>query len=213
MKTLGLVMAILGAISVRGAQPDWKHVREDARLTPLSASVRNCNHVLFVNVADALDARTFAAAVAHAATRIQVNMWTNTLPRSLTRAALDDATLVGRTFGGKAKLVVFFERSAKGPLMLSVPGAWASVNVREVYAGNPDEQTRRDRAAKMVLKGLGLVAGVATSPDRECALYGDSLEAAKLDKVNIMIAQMAYFPIMASLQQFGGDEIVTPPAE
>ena len=93
---------------------------------------RERNHVLVVNVGGALTPEVFAKAVALAASKVQVNIWTGAVPASVTGELARRPEAMAGFFGERAKVCVFMERDTFGPSFLQAPGAWAALNVRGI---------------------------------------------------------------------------------
>ena len=174
------------------------------------AEAKGRNHLLIVNVAAALPDAVFANAAERAASAVMVNCWTNSIPKSMYRDLLDDPGLVQRTFGEKARIVVFVERNEKGGSFVNTPGMWSMVNLRGLDRDGPDAQKYEDRCAKMILKGIAHAAGAGATLESVCAMYYGSFTLAGLDKVNVVISPMSYFPMMETLQCLGGTDLVIP---
>lgn len=214
---IGLVAGIvLGAIPAFAAQGSKiNHVPEkigdDIRLIYPSASKRN--HVLIVNVDDAVPADLFATAVTYAMSRININVWTNSLERSVVRELIEKPERQSEFLGPRAVVAVFLENNAEGVSFLNAPGHWAMVNMRGIDRDSPDAQTLRDRYAKMILKGVGHASGVGASVDELCSLNYDSYTLKGMDKTDIRLSPMAYFPMLSTLQALGGADMVNPAYE
>jgi len=180
---------------------------------PILPQSKDRNHILVVNVGDAIPNDIFPEVVTYAVSRLQINVWTNSIGKSVVRQLLDDPSLISKTFGPHARVVVFMERNAGGPRCLQSPGAWSMVNVAGMENGAPDPQTVKDRYAKLVMKGLGYASGAGVSLDKRCSLYFDADTPEKLDQIGITIAPMGYFPMLENLMKVGGNEIVAPVLE
>ena len=200
-------LAILTALISAAAAATGDHVRTDVRGIPEGA--RTANHVVVVNVDGALAAEAFGEAATYALSKVNVNAWTNAAAAFRAERLVGDPTLLQRMFGDKAKVGVFLERAGAAPRFLAVPGMWCRVNVDGLGDKAADAQTYKDRAAKMILKGLAYAAGCGASLDVRCSMYygGGTMEG--LDKVGIRLSPGTYFPMLEQLKRVGGDEIVT----
>ena len=202
-KTILATCAALSAAACLGAddpQP-LRHFRPEAR---------GREHLLIVNVGEALPGAVFARAAERAASAVMVNCWTNSIPKSMYRDLLDDPGLVQKTFGDKTRIVVFVERNEKGGSFVNTPGSWSMVNLRGLDRDKPDARKYEDRCAKMILKGIAHAAGAGASLEQVCAMYYGSFTLEGLDKVKTVISPMSYFPMLETLQCLGGHELVTP---
>lgn len=200
------VAAMIMVMSAMAA-PTTDHVKTDVR--KVSAAAKDVNHVLLVNVGGAVDEAVFREAATYAISKLAINIWTNSVASFNAAALVGDPGLLGRTFGGKAKVGVFLVKAGDAPQFLCVPGAWCRVNVEGLDAGCPDAQTFKDRVAKMALKGLAYAAGSGTSLDARCSMFfgGGTLDG--LDRVGIRLSPGVYFPMLETLKRVGGDDIVT----
>ena len=146
------VAAMIMVMSAMAA-PTTDHVKTDVR--KVSAAAKDVNHVLLVNVGGAVDEAVFREAATYAISKLAINIWTNSVASFNAAALVGDPGLLGRTFGGKAKVGVFLVKERNVPQFLCVPGAWCRVNMEGLDAGGPDAQTFKDRVAKMALKEIG----------------------------------------------------------
>ena len=218
MKRIILTLAI-GALAVTtwaaapkkvAPKPPQDHVPatlEGVRTINPKAVTRN--HVLFVNVGDAVPANLWPLVANYAASRVNVNIWTNSVAATSVPELTKDSAALGRTFGEKASLAVFVENKPEGPAFLNAPGAWSVVNVRSVPKGSPDAQTLKDRYAKMLLKGLAYACGGGASLDNNCSMFYGSFSLEGLDATGIRISPMSYFPMLETLRAIGGGEIAS----
>lgn len=169
------------------------------------------SHVLFVNVSGALSDEDFADVAEYAASRVQINIWTNSIDASMVRMLMDDPGLLAKRFGPKCCAAVFIERNGKGYSFLNAPGSWSMVNLRGIDRGAPSAQLLRDRRAKMLLKGLAYACGSGASMEPKCSLYCGSFTLEGMDKTGVQISPMSYFPMLEVLSAIGGTEILCPP--
>lgn len=179
-------------------------------ISPMAATK---NHIAIVNVADALPADAWPLVSTYAASRLQLNVWTNALPESVFPAVYEDGKLVGKTLGEKAKVAVFIEDIDTPFSYVSAPGFWCRVNVRPLKADNPSQQTLRDRYAKAILKGFAYACGSGAALDGRSASHYNTFDLAGIDKTGITISPDSYFPMLEVLRIVGGDDILTPSLE
>ncbi len=168
-------------------------------------------HVLFVNVGGALPDADFADVAEYAASRVQINIWTNSIPASMVRELIDDPSALAARFGTNCCTAVFIEKNAKGYSFLNAQGSWSMVNLRGIDRGNPSAEVLRDRRAKMFLKGLAYACGSGSSLEPKCSLYYGSFTLEGMDKTGVQISPMSYFPMLETLRAIGGPEILSPP--
>lgn len=187
------------------------HAKEKIRDFLPGAAKRN--HVVIVNVGQALPEVSFAKAARLAASRVNLNIWTNSIPKSIVMDLIRDPALLQKTFGPKCRVAVFVEKNAIGPSFLQAPGCWSLVNLRGLDKDKPDEAKLADRYAKMILKGLGHACGGGASLDANCSLFYGSFTLQGMDKTKLQISPMTYFPMLETLRQIGGHEILSPEME
>lgn len=168
------------------------------------------SHVLFVNVAGALSEADFAEAAELAASRVQINIWTNSIAKSMMPELYADPAALRKRFGDKCAVAVFVERSAEGYSFMNAPGNWSMVNLRGTEKGNPTKEVLRDRRAKMLLKGMAYAGGSGATLEPKCSLFYGSFTLDGIDKTGVQISPMAYFPLLETLRAIGGDAILSP---
>lgn len=215
MKTiLTLSLAALSAFHSFAAptkKPKKIHVPEAlSSLRPISEAAKSANHVIIVNTADAVAAADWPLVANFAASRIQINIWTNSITKTLfPRMLADKAEYVSR-FGDKAKVAVFIENSDSPDPYQTAQGAWCRVNLRHILKGAADRQTKLDRTAKAILKGIAYAAGCGAGYDNMSVTGYKTLSGEGLDAAGICITPEAYFPMLESLRMIGGDAILSP---
>jgi len=210
MIAIALVTAQVFAVPIKPQQTQ-NHVPatlEGIRLIHPKSATRN--HIAIVNVNGAVPDALWPLVVTYAVSRVQLNVWTNTLPKSLLPAPLMDPSVVQKTFGDKTKVAVFVESNDGGPDFAQVPGSWSMVNVRKLTKDNPDAQTLKDRYAKMILKGLVHASGGGATLDERCSCFYESFTLKGMDKTGIQVSPMTYFPMLETLRGVGGGEIIAP---
>lgn len=214
-KILILAMSAVVAASCAAApkRPEPKPVPKDhvpvnlEGTRTISPKAVKYNHVLFVNVGGAVPDDLWPLVSNYAGSRVNINIWTNSIAATPIPELVKDPAVLGRMFGPKASLAVFIENKPDGPAFLNAPGAWSMVNVRSVTKGSPDAQTLKDRYAKMLLKGLAYACGGGASLDNNCSLFYGSFSLEGLDATGIRISPMSYFPMIETLRAIGGGEI------
>ena len=167
-------------------------------------------HVLFVNVAGALSDSDFAQASELAYSRVQINIWTNSIGKSMMTELLSDPSVLRKRFGDKCAVAVFVERNEEGYSFMNAPGNWSIVNLRGTEKGAPSLKTLRDRRAKMLLKGLAFAGGSGSTLEPQCSLFYGSFTLDGMDKTKVQISPMSYFPLIETLRAIGGNPILTP---
>ncbi len=185
----------------------------DANARPFHPEAAERSHVLFVNVAGALPEADFADVAEYAASRVQINLWTNSIPASMVRELFDNPAALTNRFGPKCCAAVFIERNAKGYSFLNAQGSWSMVNLRGIDRGAPPAEILRDRRAKILLKGLAYACGSGASLEPKCSLYYGSFTLEGMDKTGVQISPNSYFPMLETLRAIGGPEILSPPVE
>ena len=200
-KLVFAAVVLLGLV----AQATEYHVPEvpKGRYT-IKASAAKKGHVLFVNVGQAISAKDWTLATSYVGGLFQVNLWTNQIDK------IDVGELLkGKCpFGGKSKVCVFLVNDPNALTYLASPGKWSVINVAPFLKGVADKQTYRDRTAKLLLKGLAYAAGCGASMEGRCALSVGGFDAEGIDKTNITITPMTYFPMLEMLRKVGGDELL-----
>lgn len=172
------------------------------------------NHVLIANVNKAVPDEDWRLIVNCAASRINVNIWTNDLASIDCRALVTNpASVKMLAKDPKAVTVVFICDGGDVPDLLSVPRSFSCVNLAWLKADKPSRQVYRDRVAKQVLRGIAGACGSGATVEPRCSLFYAANTLAGLDKVNICISPMAYYPMVEILRQIGGSEAVTPVPE
>lgn len=176
----------------------------------IDPAVAKVNHIVLVNVADAVPAADWPRIATFACSRLQINIWTNSVAASPLPAILKDPRALGRQFGEKAKVGVFLVDSDEAFPILAAPGAWSRVNIRFLKDDKPDAVTYADRVAKMILKGIAAAAGAGASLDISSANHAETFDLPGLDKRNITLTPDVYFPMLEVLRRVGGDELISP---
>ena len=197
MNKLAILAVAAGMACSLSAAQNHVPASFDGSFGCIRADAGTRNHLLVVNVNNAIPGKDWPLVVNYAASRVPINVWTNAL------AKLECGKFPGFP---KAVATVFVVDDAKGPAELSAAGKWCRVSVAEMKKGSTDAQTLRDRYAKMVLRGMARACGAGTTIEPACSLFYGANTLEGLDKVNITISPMAYFPMVEVLRAGGGDE-------
>lgn len=176
-------------------------------IDPAAAKV---GHVLLVNVGNAVPAADWPRISTFASTRMQINIWTNSVAKTPLPEIMKDPSSFNRIFGKNAKVGVFLVDNDEPFPVIAAPGAWARVNVNFLKKDNPDAVTYADRVAKMILKGIVAAAGAGSSMDSRSANNTDTFDLEGIDKRDIIITPDVYFPMLETLRIVGGDDLISP---
>ena len=211
MKKRLVAIITLATIAATAAPRSVQHVPERLdKVRLISPAAAACNHVLIVNVGGAIPEDVWPTVVTYALSRIQINAWTNSTGEAISPEIFVNPVSFRKTFGEKARVAVFMERSPVGAPVMCAPGFWSRVNLTGIDADHPDAQTMRDRYAKMLLKGVAYAAGGGASVDPTCSLCFSSLSLKGLDACGISISPSTYFPMLEILRQAGGIQMLSP---
>ncbi len=182
-----------------------------ADVRPFMPAAAEKPHVLFVNVAGAMSDAEFAEAAELAASKVQINIWTNGIAKSMMAELFADRDALRRRFGDKCAVAVFVEKNKEGYSFMNAPGYWSMVNLRGIDKGEPTPETLRDRRAKLLLKGLAYAGGSGATLEPKCSLFYGSFTLDGMDKTGVQISPMAYFPLLGTLSAIAGNEVLSPP--
>ena len=214
-KELPVVAALSAfAICACAAAPVKHHVPErldKVRLIHTAAAQKN--HILLTNVGNAIPADTWGLVATYAVSRLQLNVWTNSVESIDIAAYAVDSAKGMKDFGAKAKVCLFVIDNPKLANIVGAPGCWCAINVCNLKRDDPDVQTLRDRYAKTILRGLAYACGSGASIEPNCSLFYGSATLDGMDKTGIMIAPPTYFPMLEVLKVVGGIEMLTPAIE
>lgn len=202
---LGGIAACLAAVACAG------EAKPEKPFPAIVPEAREYKHVLFVNVGGALDGAAFADGVGKINSLMPLNIWTNSIPRSVVKTLVAKPESLKKVFGDKAAVVVFVERSEEGPSFMQVPGTWALVNMRGLDKDKPEAAVLRERTRKMFLKGLAHAAGIGSNIDPHCAMWCGSFTLEGMDKTTTSLGPYAFFPMQETLKAIGGIEILAVP--
>ena len=217
MKKQIVLCACLSIVTFTFAAPQARKVAhvptrlDSIRLINPLASSRN--HIAVVNVAKAIPDEAWSLAVTYAASRLQLNVWTNTIEKTVFPEVLTDGKLISQKLGEKAKVAVFIEDIETPTPYLTAPGQWCRVNIRPLKADNPDKQTLLDRYAKAILKGFVYACGSGAALDGRSSSNYNTFDLKGIDKTGITVSPDSYFPMLEVLRIVGGEDILTPAIE
>lgn len=214
MKKIAMTFA-LAAVAAAAAAAVRNHVpgKLDGTCTTFRPAAAKFSHVLVVNVGGAIPEEDWPLVVGYAASRIPINVWTNSLPESPVSKLVADASpaaLKAAVGDDKAVVAVFVERLSSGASALVVPGVFSRVDVKWLESDSPSRATLRDRQAKTVLRGMAWACGAGATIEPMCSLFYGARTLAGMDRTNVTISPMAYFPMVEVLRALGGDEAVNP---
>lgn len=176
----------------------------------IDPAAQKVNHILVVNVGDAIPATEWPLIVTYAASRLQLNIWTNSVPKALYPEILSNPKVFTDKFGPKARVGILLEDADDELPYVCVPGSWCRVNLRHLKADSPDSGTLRDRRAKAILKGLSYACGGGFALDSRSSTFYGSLTLKGLDKTTITITPESYFPMTEAVRALGGEEMANP---
>ena len=206
-----MLFASIAVASVAVAAQNHVPEKFDGSFAPIWPEAAQRNHVLVVNVGEAIPDSDCPLVVNYAASRMPINIWTNSIPVSVADVLLSDpAKLPSLVKDEKAVVAVFVEKLSAGASVISVPSSFSRVDVNWLESDSPSKSVLRDRQAKMILKGIALACGCGATIEPKCSLFYGSRTLAGLDMTNITVSPMAYFPMAEILRSLGGDEAVTP---
>lgn len=209
----GAIIAVAGLAASFAVFAAQNHVPEkfDGSFATIRPKAANHNHVLVVNVAGAISDADWPLVVNYAASRIPISIYTNSLPASPVQDVLSgQVSLQSAVQDPKAVVVVFVERLPSGVNSISVPCRFSRVDVGWLESDKPVHAVLRDRQSKMILKGIAMACGAGATIEPMCSLFYGSRTLDGMDKTNITISPMAYFPMVEILRALGGDEAVSP---
>lgn len=208
-----IIIAVLSAFAIceSSAAPIKHHVPERLdKIRLIHPAAAQKNHILVTNVGEAIPEDAWSLVTTYAASRLQLNVWTNSIASVNIADYAVDAAKGMKDFGEKAKVCLFIIDNPKIANIIGAPGCWCAINVCNLKRDNPDVQTLRDRYAKTILKGLAYACGSGASIEPSCSLYYGSATINGMDKTGIMIAPPTYFPMLEILKIVGGVEMLTP---
>ena len=189
------------------------HVPEalDDSIREFNEAAADRPHVLLVNVGKAVPEDAWSLSSTYAVSRLQLNVWTNSLEKLSQEQLLKDPSLTEKLFiNENSKVGVYLINDKTSVPVLAAPGHWAVVNVAVASEGAPDKQTYRDRVAKLILKGIAAAAGGGATVEPKCSMFYGSNTIKGLDAANIMITPMCYFPMLEILRSAGGSDMTVP---
>ena len=167
-------------------------------------------YVVFVNVGEAVPKDVMAKAAPDACRQLSARFKTNTVAK-LNPAELNGAReKTAKHLDADAALTVFLVNDESTYGFLSAPGSWALVNMRSLKQDNPSAETYNKRVTKMMMKGIAHAAGVGANTDVHCVLYYNSFSLSGIDATSESYGPHAYFPLMETLRQLGGEGVFVP---
>lgn len=215
-----MMMVAVAAVSVSAvvaaptAQPARRvkqnHVPEklDESIRPFYPKAATRPHIVLVNVNHAIPDDIWPLATTYAVSRLQINVWTNQLPASVLDKLVTAPRYTPKAVGNTNSLIgVYFESRDTGCPILAAPADWSVVNVKPYLAGATDRQQILDRYAKLVMKGLATACGSGNSLEPFCSMFYGAQTPAGMDKTNVGLAPMCYFPMLETLRAVGGFEM------
>ena len=210
-KKLIVIGTLLAGLTAPAAEDKLHHVPDnlnDIRLLCPAAAARN--HILVANVGGAVDEKDFGFLVTVVAGRLQLNVWTNSIPSSPVASLLGDPSVISRDFGDKAKVVVFLEETGDADPYLVSPGRWCRVNLKGLKAGAADRQVILDRQAKAIMRGVAYACGGGATLDGRSVTHSSAFTKDGFDKVGITVTPDSFFPMLEVLRVVGGSEMLSP---
>jgi len=176
-----------------------------AELLPAAAVEKN--HVLFVNVGNAMPANDFSNAVAYVRSQWWVNVALAEKEKPFAGDVVADTAFLKTTFGEKAKVVVAIVKNKTAPRYIAIPGLFAQVNIQFLEDDSPAPEYLKKRQTQMVISGLARALGIGVNVDQYCAMFYDTQTLEGLDKVSATFGPYAYVPFQNLLLSLGGEEI------
>ena len=163
--------------------------------------------VVFVNVSGAIPGAILDKSVDEIQTTLRVNSSIINMQSIDPRDLVLDWARVSKKYGFDACLVIFVINDLSGMGFLNKPGMWSVISVRQLRTDNPSEELYGKRVYRMLMKGLGLAAGVGGNPDPHCVMYYKSFSLQGIDYTSATFGPFALSPIQDTLRMIGGDEI------
>lgn len=213
MNKIPVSMSLVFAAVACFAAPNKNHVPSvlDDSVRTFNSAAADRPHILLVNVGEAVPEADWRLSATYAASRLQLNIWTNSLDKLSQDLLLKDSSLTEKLFlNPNSKVGVYLVKDEFSVPVLAAPGHWAVINVAAASEGNPDTQTYRDRIAKLILKGIAASSGGGATIEPKCSMFYGSNTVRGLDSVNIMITPMCYFPMLEILRAVGGPDMTIP---
>ena len=208
------IAAISTAVSApNGQRSSQNHVPKTlVGVRAISPEAAKFNHIVLVNVAGAIPDEDWTLATTYAVSLLQINVWTNSISSSVAdRLSGEPSSTAAVLKNAKSKIGVYFENKPdQAAMVTAAPGFWCVVNIAALKKDSPSLQTYRDRVAKCVMKGLAAAAGGGATLEPFCSLFYGAQTLEGMDKTNIAISPMCYFPMLEILRGVGGSEMITP---
>lgn len=183
------------------------HVPEklDESIRPFYPKAAKRPHVVLVNVDNAIPPDIWPLATTYAVSHLQFNVWTNSINGSVLDKLIENPRCTPSVVGNTNSLIgVYFERRKGGCAILAAPACWSVINVTPYLESAKDPQQIRDRYAKLVMKGIATACGGGNTLEPFCSMFYGAQTPAGMDKANIAITPMCYFPMLETLRMVGG---------
>ena len=218
MTAVALCACVLGLTAdVSAAEPAKKgrsqnHVpaKLDESIRPFYPKAAKRAHIVLVNVDNAIPPDIWPLATTYAVSRLQINVWTNSIKGSVLDKLVVNPGYTPTAVGNTNSLIgVYFERRKGGCTILSAPACWSVINVAPYLADAKDPQQIRDRYGKLVMKGIATACGGGNTLEPFCSMFYGAQTPAGMDKANIAIAPMCYFPMLETLRMVGGMDMAS----
>lgn len=214
-----LAFTIVSAVALAApsaSRSSQNHVPEklDESIHPFTPKAAERPHIVLVNVANAIPEDVWSLAATYAVSRLQINVWTNSLDKSVLDKLVTNPDYTPLALNNKNSLIgVYFERREGGCPIVSSPANWAVVNVEPYLRDAKCPQQIRDRYAKLVMKGLALACGSGNTLEPFCSMFYGAQDPEGMDKSNIALAPICYFPMLETLRAKGGSDMLSPVQE
>ncbi len=211
-----LVLAIVSVATFAApstSRPSQNHVPEklDESIRPFTPKAAECPHIVLVNVDNAIPEDVWSIATTYAVSRLQINVWTNSLDKSVLDKLVTNPNYTPIALNNKNSLIgVYFERRESGCPIISSPANWAVINVEPYLRDAKCLQQVRDRYAKLVMKGLAFACGSGNTLEPFCSMFYGAQDPDGMDKSNIALAPICYFPMLETLRAKGGSVMLSP---
>lgn len=156
-------------------------------------------YILVVNVAGALDQETLDLALSHCRRFVNSPIETSSIEDSFIQDLTAEPIAVRKHFGNDVILAVFLENDDDKYTFIQAPRAWSMVNFSRFDNDSPTEETRIERAKKMLLKGIVHAAGGGANPDPRCVMWHGSYTLEGMDSTSATLGPFAASSLMYAL--------------
>ena len=164
-------------------------------------------YVVFVNVGEAIPKDVVQAAAQEACRQINVRFKITSLAAFKASELTGSPEKMGARIASDAALTIFLFNDEHAYGFISAPGNWAMVNMRSLKQDHPSAEIYGKRVTKMLMKGMAHAAGVGANIDVHCVMYYGSFSLAGIDATSASYGPNAYFPLMETLRQVGGENV------